>query len=147
MTREELKTNLRNIETAYPNRITITQETFDVWFEMLGDLDGKVVSQVVAKIIKTSHYPPTIADIRAGCEEHNAEIARMTAEAKNVFYDALTYFYDPEMDKKRLWSVFCKGIKHFPYEQRMKKIYEFRDKVRNTDKLPGVEDFINEFTR
>lgn len=147
MTREELKTNLRNIETAYPNRITITQETFDVWFEMLGDLDGKVVSQVVAKIIKTSHYPPTIADIRAGCEEHNSEIARKTAEAKNVFYDALTYFYDPNKDKKKLWNLFCEGIKKFPAEIRMKKIYEFRERVRETENLPTIEEFISEFTR
>ena len=147
MTRNELIDELKRISNAYPNRVTMTQEVFDLWYEALGDLRADTVHQVVLGLIQTSHFPPSIADIRAGCEEHDSEIARKTAEAKNVFYDALTYFYDPDKDKKKLWNLFCEGIKKFPAEIRMKKIYEFREQVRKAKKLPTIEEFISEFTR
>lgn len=146
MTREELITEVKKIATAYPNRVIMTQEVFDLWYETLGDLDVKVVDKVILGYIRTSHYPPTIADIRTGCKEYDDELSRITREAKNVFDDALSYFSDPDKDKKKLWHMFCEKIKQFPEEVRMQKIYEFRNKVRNTDNLPKVEDFISEFT-
>lgn len=38
-----------------------------VWYEMLKDIDYPVLMQGCYKLIQSSPYPPTIADIRASC--------------------------------------------------------------------------------
>ena len=49
-----------------------------VWYEMLKDIDYPVLMQGCYKLIQSSPYPPTIADIRASCASLTAEPQRLT---------------------------------------------------------------------
>lgn len=51
-----------NSEKFMPDR-----ESALVWYEMLKDIDYPVLMQGCYKLIQSSPYPPTIADIRASC--------------------------------------------------------------------------------
>lgn len=48
-----------------------------VWYEMLKDIDYPVLMQGCYKLIQSSPYPPTIADIRASCASLQA-VERLT---------------------------------------------------------------------
>ena len=49
-----------------------------VWYEMLKDIDYQTLMQGCYKLIQSSPYPPTIADIRASCASLTAEPQRLT---------------------------------------------------------------------
>jgi len=49
-----------------------------VWYEMLKDIDYPVLMQGCYKLIQSSPYPPTIADIRASCASITAEPDRLS---------------------------------------------------------------------
>ena len=51
-----------NSEKFMPDR-----QSAMVWYEMLKDIDYPVLMQGCYKLIQSSPYPPTIADIRASC--------------------------------------------------------------------------------
>lgn len=54
------------IRSAYPNvKVMETEESIEVWFTMLKDLDYRVLSEAVIKHIKLSRYVPSIADLRS----------------------------------------------------------------------------------
>lgn len=49
-----------------------------VWYEMLKDIDYQTLMQGCYKLIQSSPYPPTIADIRASCASLKAEPDRLS---------------------------------------------------------------------
>ncbi|MHA9740248.1 replicative helicase loader/inhibitor [Robinsoniella peoriensis] len=54
------------IKSAYPEvKVMGTEESIEVWFAMLNDLEYTTLSKAVSKYIKKSRYTPTIADLRA----------------------------------------------------------------------------------
>ena len=64
MTREEFKTIVKVLRCTYPNCLINTQQVFDLWYEMLGDLDYMQVSHNLKQHIKNNKYQPSIAELR-----------------------------------------------------------------------------------
>lgn len=65
MTDTEFNTFAKALKTYYPReKIMPTPVAYELWFEQLKDLDGKVVNAVLRKWVATNKWSPTIADIR-----------------------------------------------------------------------------------
>ena len=86
-----------NSEKFMPDR-----ESALVWYEMLKDIEYPVLMQGCYKLIQSSPYPPTIADIRASCASLQA-VERLTdLEAWALVRKALsngTYGAEAEYEK------------------------------------------------
>lgn len=63
MTREEVKALFQVIVLAY-ERVDVLPEKIDLWQSLLGDVDFKNAKEALYEHIKTSKFPPTIAEIR-----------------------------------------------------------------------------------
>ena len=61
-------------------------DTVDVWYRLLQDLDYKDAADALGKHLSTSVYPPTIADIRYGCV---ADDGMNGEEAWSLVYKAI----------------------------------------------------------
>lgn len=64
MTRDEFKNIVKAIRGAYTNCAITTQQVFDEWYALLGDMDYMIVSQNLQQHIKTNKFAPTIAELR-----------------------------------------------------------------------------------
>jgi hypothetical protein len=63
MTQKEMTLVLKMISEAYQN-FELSEAKFEVWYELLGDLNFEVVKVAVEALIAQSSFVPTIADIR-----------------------------------------------------------------------------------
>ncbi len=64
MTRDEFKTIIAAIKSNYRNFGIETKEQFDFWYEMLGDIEYRVMQIAIGKLVSELKFAPTIADIR-----------------------------------------------------------------------------------
>lgn len=64
MTREEFKNIVKAIRGAYMNTAINSQQVFDEWYTLLRDMDYREVSVNLENHIKSSKFPPTIAELR-----------------------------------------------------------------------------------
>lgn len=63
MTKEQFTLIVKGINAVYPD--TIKDKTaFDVWYELLKDLDYEMASVATQQYMRTGHFPPKPADIR-----------------------------------------------------------------------------------
>ena len=68
MTSEEFIPLAKGMRAAYSSQSFLADdESVKLWFRLLRDLDGKLVSAAVYKHICSNKFPPTIADIREQC--------------------------------------------------------------------------------
>ncbi|MGC9100875.1 MAG: replicative helicase loader/inhibitor [Caldisericum sp.] len=63
MTQKEMTLILKMLSEAYQN-FELSEAKFQVWYELLGDLDFEVVKIAVETLVLQSSFVPTIADIR-----------------------------------------------------------------------------------
>jgi hypothetical protein len=63
MTQKEMTVVLKMLSEAYQN-FELSEAKFQVWYELLGDLDFEVVKVAVETLVLQSSFVPTIADIR-----------------------------------------------------------------------------------
>jgi hypothetical protein len=63
MTKKEMIVILAVLKEAYKD-FQVTETKINLWFNLLGDLDFKIVQVAVKKLILESPYVPTISDIR-----------------------------------------------------------------------------------
>ena len=86
MTREEFKPMAKKMKIAYQKDGFLgSKESTDLWYDMLKDLDAKLVLGAVEKYIKSNTFQPTIADIRKLCEEEQEKISKLKAEMREIF--------------------------------------------------------------
>ena len=65
MTREEFSRIVKGLKAVYAYESFIaSQDAFDIWYELLKDLDYQAVSIGTKKLMQTSSKVPTPADIR-----------------------------------------------------------------------------------
>lgn len=65
MTREEFSRIVKGLKAVYAYESFIaSQDAFDIWYELLKDLDYQAVSVGTKKLMQTSSKVPTPADIR-----------------------------------------------------------------------------------
>lgn len=80
MTRDETKKLFALMIMAYPPQLRIenTEHTITLWFKLLEDINYKDAERGMINIIKTSKYPPSIADVRNASEGAKIEKLFMT---------------------------------------------------------------------
>ncbi len=60
----DFKLIVKAIKSVYGNNRIADQQAFNIWFDLLKDLDYTNASRALQRHMSTSKYPPTIADIR-----------------------------------------------------------------------------------
>ncbi|MGC6588048.1 replicative helicase loader/inhibitor [Paenibacillus sp. Dod16] len=81
MNNKELLHLLSIVVTAYPT-VQVSEEMETLWGSMLGDVSYKRAAQNLAQHIKTSKYPPTIADIRGNITPLSVENLRIQTQER-----------------------------------------------------------------
>ena len=73
MTVDEFAKLADAFKTYFPrDNMLPTDESMELWFDMLNDLDYKSAYASLKKHVSTSRFPPTIADIREGATDFAA---------------------------------------------------------------------------
>lgn len=82
MTDQEFETIALAIKAAYPNSSVLPDKyAMKTWYQVLGDLDYRVVENAVLEHISTSIFPPSIAEIREKCAARLSPIVTDWGEA------------------------------------------------------------------
>ena len=131
MTRNEWAEIVKKIRAMFPQSSFMNdQEVFDVWFEMLEDLEFPATMRSVENYAKENQYPPTIADIRQGYKVLWDGYKAFVNNCKDVFCLATSYY--PGMNMKlenEQFEVFLGWLKKFPQKEWMAKTYKFKEKA------------------
>lgn len=95
MTVDEFAKLADAIKTYFPrDNMLPTDESMELWFDMLNDLDYRSASASLKKHVATNRFPPTIADIREQCND----------------------FTTPqELNEMEAWSLVSKAIRNSGY--------------------------------
>lgn len=88
MTPSEIDELLMMLVAAYPN-MKVTDATTKLYEVTLADLDEGLARRAVIRIITTSKFPPTIAEIREACSLQSAGPVRSGADAYGVLMEAV----------------------------------------------------------
>lgn len=108
MEREEFKTLVKGMKAVYAQPTFIPdQDAFNVWYELLKDLQYKHLSVAIQKYMLTEKFPPTIADLRS----KTSEITEPDIES---------------MSELEAWAIVRKAIGNSGYhsEEEFKKLPE-----------------------
>lgn len=90
MTWNEFATIAMALKTAWPSfQIMPTDDSKKVWYSMLSDLDYNICQNSIKRIIATSKYPPSIAEIREAYAECTALPIVDAGEAWGEVQDAI----------------------------------------------------------
>ncbi len=83
MTRDEFKILVKAMKAVYTHPAFIPdQDAFDIWYEMLKDIDYKTASFAIKKYMQSEEREPSVASIRkqaASITEHDSELNEMAA--------------------------------------------------------------------
>ena len=65
MTYDEFKILAKGMKTVYTQPTFLPDAAaFNIWYQLLQDIDYKIANAAIQKYMLTSKFPPTIADIR-----------------------------------------------------------------------------------
>lgn len=68
MSKEEFAVFAMTLKTFYPKENLLpSKEAMELWYRMLQDIQANIANVFLQKWVATSKWPPTIAEIRAGC--------------------------------------------------------------------------------
>lgn len=103
MTVDEFAKLADAIKTYFPrDNMLPTDESMELWFDMLNDLDYLSAYASLKKHVATSKFPPTIADIREGTTDFLQPQELNEMEAWSLVYNAIcnsTYNSVSEFEK------------------------------------------------
>ena len=120
MTKQEFTTLVRGMKAAYSDPKFLPDEyAVTVWYGMLKDIPYKDASKAITDIMRTSPYPPTIADITQKVYQANAR---------------------EEMSGPEAWSYVRKAIQNSNYNSEQ----EFAKLPRSVQKAIGTSDNLKE---
>lgn len=113
MTRDEFKILVKAMKAVYTHPSFIPdQHAFDIWYEMLKDIDYKTASFAVKKYMQSEEREPSVASIRkqaAIITEHDSELNEMAAW--EMVQKALrNSIYNSEEEFNKLPSIIQKTI-------------------------------------
>lgn len=141
----EFKVIAATLKASYQSlRAFDTDEGLRIWYEMLKDLEYKVISEAVSMCVKESPYPPAIADIRKICKRlvapdwsvewqkliRGAAYTELNAPAQYAL-KTLTRECLDEMLENRQWAL--RGMKEF------ERLYENYFHLTDKDKKALME--------
>lgn len=102
MTKEEFKVLVKGMKSVYAQPTFIPDnDAFNVWYELLKDIDYKTCAIAIQTYMSTEKFPPTIADIRAKVNINPEQITE--AEAWDMVRKAISNSsYNSEKEFGRL---------------------------------------------
>lgn len=103
MERNEFGILVAVLKSNYTNLAIQNQESFDLWFEMLKDIDYPIANKAVKSIIMRSTYPPTIADIRKAALEVTGVNQLTTDECLRLVNRSISKYGRNGADKAMAW--------------------------------------------
>lgn len=123
MTKEEVFEVLVIIENEFPRYFSNQNELqksgkLNLWYAMFKDDDKKDVNRALYKLIATSQYPPTIADIRKALKETTMV---------------------PTLTGGEAWGQVQNAIHNFGYRQKEKALAEMSETTRRVVDCMGWE--------
>lgn len=90
MTREQFAVLVKAMKSAYTKPDFLPdQNSFNVWYALLQDLDYRVLSAAVQSHIQTSPYLPTVADLRSRAQQFTAKDPLNEMTAWSMVYKAI----------------------------------------------------------
>lgn len=128
MTKEEWNDTANFLISVYQKSEFLNNGNIGIWFELLEDLDGVLVEEAVKAFVKTSPYPPTIADIRNGCEAIINREYRLRREMREIF-DFAKGVYPASLVEKNTMAYWNKLTEGKSWEQRVEKARILRTEI------------------
>ena len=153
MTREELKQECKRLIVCYPNRFEMTQERFDIWYDLMGGLKALAVHEAVSRHMATSDYPPFPASIIRLYNEVIEEWRLIMNHVWNTYNLTCDIYqrYGGEVreEDKEIFKDYLRGT---PYPDRERKAADFlhelqayletKDKNADDNGLPTFREYI-----
>ena len=117
ITKKSLKEQLIKLQTNYgTDKFDLSQEKFDLWYEMIGECDERILEAAVKNCIKENEYPPTIATLMKFYREVEAAREEIHTLMKTEYSNMRSYWgerYDSETFRAIIEYVF-----RYPKDQR-----------------------------
>ena len=95
MTKKEMTVILVVLKEAYQN-FSFTEAKIDLYLELLGDLNSRIVLTAVKKLILESAFVPTISDIRRNVVEVSGPYLPIAAEAWEMVRRIMVHYGQEE---------------------------------------------------
>lgn len=148
MTKLEAAKLVAVLTAAYPSA-KVTDRTSEAFEHMLADLDGEVASKAVARIIATSRFFPSIAEIRETVTDLECGAIRAGGDAwcdvleqsRRVGYTGRPRFDDPivrAIVARWGWRALCLSETGAADRARFIELYEALAKRERADRISGV---------
>lgn len=120
MIRDDFKFLVKGMRAVYPQETFIPDSfAFDMWFELLGDLDYHICGLAIKSYMATGKFPPTIADIR----EKYAEISQRRTESWD-----------------EAWGTVLMAIRKYGYPREEEALESLSERTRNVVKRFGWQN-------
>lgn len=160
MTREEFATIVTKINQVYLDKKPITKEGFDIWYDLLSDLEAATLDAASSNYIRENRYPPTIADLRSEYQKIKDYLADVKSQLRAI-YDRTrgiypdTHLNDDEETRRAASEDAMKAwwdlVKEYPIDERIARAEriesvtnQFVRKVEedeNRKEIPTLADF------
>lgn len=128
MDRNEFVTIMTGIAEMYPGRFEkLGDLALEMWYECLSDLDYGMAKRAIGNHVKSSKYPPTVADIREQYLIILDEAEECSLRLRNIFFEIRNSYPSGNEDENAVY-VFTEKIK----EIEPKKQIEYAKAIRNT---------------
>lgn len=120
MTKGETAKILAVLAASYP-KFDVDDLKVQVWHEMLGDLDYKLVQVAVQKLILESPYPPAIADVRKQVVE--------------IMQDP-----DDDIDAATAWGEVIRALNHYGYYRPEEALASMSPRTAKVVRMMGWQE-------
>lgn len=122
MTENETARILAVIAAAYPRfQVDGAGLTLKVWYEMLGDLDYKLIQTATQKLILESPFPPTIADVRK-------QVVEITQDPAD------------QIDGATAWGEVMDAIRYYGYYRQAEALASMSPRTSRVVKMMGWQE-------
>lgn len=120
MIRDDFKLLVKGMKAVYPQETFIPDSfAFDMWFDLLGDLDYHTAGLAIKSYMATGKFPPTIADIR----EKYAEVSQRRTESWD-----------------EAWGTVLMAIRKYGYPREAEALASLSERTRRVVKRFGWQN-------
>lgn len=129
MNRNEFIDIMSGIMEMYPGRFDgLGNLAMEMWYEALSDLDFTITKKAVVNHIKSSKFPPTVADIREQYSKYKDKQKEYINALENIFKEIKENYPNGDKDSKAESYYFCWLCDVDP-SIRYRSANELKDKV------------------
>lgn len=150
ITREFLKDQMKRLEVNYgKSRFQITQEVFELWYEVFADCEEEGLRIAVTNCLKENEFAPNIAGLMKYYRELD-DSRKEIAEVMRSKYTNMLAMWEEEYDSETFRAI-VEYIFRFPKEQRKVQMVElthhalsFYNDCRNCGRqdIPTIKEYV-----